>query len=299
MEGRGVRHPVSGSGRSRKLAAVLMAVAVIVFTGMLAGTAQALPPGCRPRPDGRIDCGGSEEDPRNPGPDRPGPRVPRPHDIYYTPACPYNGPPPNDPSVMCESAVRTCELRGQDGILMRIYYQWEPGGPWELQATRCVGGAQEDELQVDPGRVRLELVTRYLPAANVAVNPGNGRTLLNFPTIFYTEVGPYRETVTILGQPVTIEAEPVAFLWTWGDGQTARTTTPGRPYSPSADPSEYVTHEYTVARATPYPVDVDVEWRASFSVGGGPQQDLGTLTVTRGETASVTVLEKADVLSGS
>lgn len=301
MEGRELRDQVSGSGRRRGLAAALLAAAVTFFTtGMLFGTAHA-DTGCVPLPDGRIDCSGrGPGGPGQPGPGNPGPTTPRPHDIYMTPACMPNTFPPNDPSVLCESAIVTCEARGEEGILMRIYYQWEPGGPWELQTTRCMGGdTEEDEVQVDPGQVRLELVTRYLPAANVAVNPGNGRTLLNFPTIFYTEVEPYRETITILGQPVTIEAEPVAFLWSWGDGNVARTSTPGRPYSPSASPSAYVTHEYTEPRANPYTVDVDVEWRATFSVAGGPPQDLGTLTVTRGETATVTVLEKADVLSGS
>ena len=275
----------------RGAAAVALTLGVIVFGGPFVGVAAAE---CQLTPSGEWVCGGSDEDPGDdggPGDNGPAPRVP--HDTYQTPACMFNGPPPGGADAMCTNATAACEARGEEGILMRYYVQWEANGPWELVDTRCSGGDEPDP--VTPDEVRAWLVEGWLPAANVGVSPGNGRTLIDFPTIFYTEDRDYDETRPVPngGGQVHVIAEQAGFHWTWGDGQGNRTSTGGVPYSRTTPESRYVTHEY--AHPGTFTIDVDVEWTARFQVPGGPWQDLGTVTVTRGQSAPITALEKDDV----
>jgi hypothetical protein len=272
---------------------VALAFGLVVFGGpTFVGPAAAE---CGFNEDGEWVCDGGDNDSGDPGdPGGPsGPSTPRPYDTYATPACLYNGPPPNDPGAMCTNAAQACELRGEEGILMRYYVQWEQGGPWELIDTRCSGGTDEPD-PVTPEQVRAWLESGWLPEANVGVSPGNGRTLLNFPTIFYTEARDYNETRDIPGGQLQVVAEQVGFIWKWGDGTSDTTSTAGRPYSPGTDQSAYVTHEYPTPGT--YTVDVDVQWSARANIPGLGWQDLGTITVTRGDTAPITVLSKNDVL---
>ncbi len=292
MASQGLRREVSSRIPAVLLLWLVMAGFALAGGPTFVGTAHALGPGCTKLPDGRIDCSGHDE-PGPGGPDNPGPAPRQPYDVFMTPACMQNGPPPSPGDAMCLGATTACQGRGEPGmIMMRIYYQWNAGDPWTLVDTRCTGG---DTPQVPPQRVRDELVTRFLPAADVGVSPGNGRTLIDFDTIFYTEAAPYHQNIQIIGQQVEVDAQPVGYAWKWGDGSGDHTSTAGVPYSASTDESAYVMHRY--ASPGTYTVNVDVNWTARFRVAGGPWQNLGTLTVARGQTAPITALEKEDVLS--
>jgi hypothetical protein len=131
-----------------------------------------------------------------------------------------------------------------------------------------------------------------LPALEVQIQPED-KTLVNFDTIFYAEPQPVTRDLTLLGQRVRVEARASSFVWSFGDGETARTATPGAPY-----PAKDVVHKYFDAHVTVAP-SVAVTYTARFRVNGGAWQDVdGTVTID-GPPASLRIAEAVAVLSGN
>ena len=144
---------------------------------------------------------------------------------------------------------------------------------------------------VTPAMVLTALRRVGLPALEVAVQPA-GKTLVNLDTIFHTDPQPVDVDLTILGQAVEVEATPATYVWSFGDGSSLTTTTPGAPY-----PSRDVVHRYSDAGVTVRPT-VSVVYGARFRVGGGAWQDVdGTVTIP-GPAEGLVVAEAAPVLSG-
>ncbi|MGH3486756.1 MAG: PKD domain-containing protein [Actinopolymorphaceae bacterium] len=129
-----------------------------------------------------------------------------------------------------------------------------------------------------------------LRPASAEINPANGRTLINFDTVFYTTAAEYQFRLPNLGPGVDIIATPARYTWHFGDGQTKVTDEPGRPY-PHLD----ITHEYenTGTRQIRVDVDYQVQWNA----GGGWQTIAQTIPGQQGPSTSLTVLENDPVLS--
>ncbi|MBM7787191.1 hypothetical protein [Tenggerimyces flavus] len=274
--------------------ALVLAFGVVLLSSPAVGPAYA--DRCWFNPSGEYVCEGDPSDPGDPGdPGGPGNPGRQPHDVYYTPACMANGPPPNDPNAMCMNATMACQVNGEEGeIMMRIYYQWEENGPWELQDTRCVGGDEQPVPVITPDQVRGWLENGWLPTAAVAVNPGNGRTLINFPTIFYAGgATTYDQTHQVPGGSVRVEARATNFAWTWGDGASDSTSTPGVAYSRGTPKDSYVTHNYVDLGQ--YTVGVAVTWTADFWINGAAQPPL-TITLNGTPSEPVTVLEKEQFL---
>jgi hypothetical protein len=120
-----------------------------------------------------------------------------------------------------------------------------------------------------------------------------GKTLVNFDTIFYTETQPFTATVTLLGRQVDIVAEPVSYTWRHGDGTATTTTTPGAPY-----PSQEITYRYSDADTTVRP-RVDVTYRARFRVNGGAWQEIDETVTIAGPEGSLRVAQARAALSGN
>lgn len=128
------------------------------------------------------------------------------------------------------------------------------------------------------------------PAADLVVQPPNGRTLVNFPTNFYTSLStaPQSQTVTILQRSVEIEATPTTFVWHWaaagetavaGDVTAYSTSSNGSPITGPGQTPE-IAHEYADAEVTVHPW-VDVVYTGRFRVDGGQWQPIeGSHTVT-------------------
>ncbi|GAB2753109.1 hypothetical protein GCM10027273_34710 [Nocardioides pakistanensis] len=131
-----------------------------------------------------------------------------------------------------------------------------------------------------------------LPTLQARTQP-EGRTLVNFDTIFYTQAQPFTATVTLLGQQVDIVAEAVEYTWHHGDGQTTATTSPGAPY-----PSMEITYRYSDADVTVRP-RVDVTYSARFRVNGGAWQDIPETLTIAGPEASLRISEARATLSGN
>jgi hypothetical protein len=127
------------------------------------------------------------------------------------------------------------------------------------------------------------------PGLGVKVQPA-GRTLVNLATIFYTDQSAVStKTVEVLGFPVVVEASPVRYTWSFGDGKRLTTESPGRPY-----PAKDVTHQYL--KRGDLGVFVTTHYAARFNVAGtGWQYVEGTVPIA-GPVTAVLVREAVPVL---
>ncbi|MBS4752251.1 PKD domain-containing protein [Nocardioides sp. zg-ZUI104] len=126
----------------------------------------------------------------------------------------------------------------------------------------------------------------------LTIQPPDGTTLVNFDTNFFTtSTAPLTRTVTLFGQPVTIEATPSRFRWNFGDGKPLTTTDPGAAY-----PDLTVTHSYQ--RAGIYRASLDTTYTGRFRVGTGAWRSIpGTVTIT-GATHELEAIEASPTLMG-
>jgi len=153
------------------------------------------------------------------------------------------------------------------------------------------GGDSATPASVTPDMVSLALRRVRLPPSLLAVQPPNGRTLVNFATNFYTERDEFTRTVRLLGQRVELRIRPAQFTWHFDDGQSTTTTTPGSPY-----PKLEVTHDYLEKGAVQ--PSVDTTYTADFRVNGGGWQPVpGSVTIP-GESVAVEVVEASPILVG-
>ena len=130
-----------------------------------------------------------------------------------------------------------------------------------------------------------------LPAAQLEVQPPNGRTLVNFATNFYTEREEFTRRVQLLGQRVQLRITPAQFTWHFDDGESTTTTSPGAPY-----PKLEITHDYL--RKGGVSPRVDTTYTAVFRVGGGGWQPVpGSVTIP-GEAVDLEIVEASPLLVG-
>lgn len=167
-----------------------------------------------------------------------------------------------------------------------------PNVPCPPLAAPAAAAAPAPPPQVTPGVVQTALQRIGLPSLQARTQPKD-KTLVNFATIFFTNPRAFTRTVTLLGQRVQLRATPSSYLWHYGDGSTATTTTPGAPY-----PRKDVTHEYLDAHTT-VQTSVDVTYTARFRVGGGGWQTIPGAVTIAGPGAPLRVSEATAVLSGN
>jgi len=150
--------------------------------------------------------------------------------------------------------------------------------------------AQPARAQVTPGMVVEAVREIGLPSLDVRIQPGSS-TLVNVDTIFYTDPEPFRRSTSLLGFSIDLQADAVSYTWRHGDGTSATTSKPGRPY-----PAMDVTHRYRRPAQRLQP-RVDVTYRVRFRVDGGSWQTLAQTLVATGPTATLEVREAAPVLT--
>ncbi|MFC6696142.1 hypothetical protein [Nocardioides daphniae] len=170
---------------------------------------------------------------------------------------------------------------------------------WTHIAFVCLESA--DELQtISAADVAREFKRLTWPAARMTIQPPDGETLVNLPTIFFTnDTSTQTQTVTLLGQTVEIEATPAEWTWHWAtpgddgtpdDRQPFTTADPGSPH-----PNATVTHAYTRADATVRP-RLDVTYTGQFRVNNGPWEDIPETHTVNGDPQNLRVLEARPTL---
>jgi hypothetical protein len=147
--------------------------------------------------------------------------------------------------------------------------------------------AEGDSTPADIERAIREVP---MPPLRLHVQP-DGRTLVNVDTIFYTEPTTMRRTVALLGHSVRLECTPVRYAWVHGDGTTASTGKPGRPY-----PAKDVTHRYQ-RPGSDLRARVDTTYSVRYSVDGGRWTDLAELLTAPGPSTTIDVDEAVPVLT--
>jgi hypothetical protein len=237
---------------------------------------------------GAGDDGGGRSEP---------PRAPQEGDTYVeeglTSACQVMGPPgsPNG-DVDCMGAhscpdPKEYRYRVWNRTVTYTGGRWEPG-PWQHVDTECRSSDEPDP--VTEADVIREVEAFGLRPASAEINPANGRTLINFETVFYTTAAQYQFRLPNLGPGVDIIATPARYTWHFGDSQTKVTDEPGRPY-----PHMDITHEY--ANTGTRQVRVDVEYQVQWNAGGGWQTIAQTIPGQQGPSTPLTVLENDPVHS--
>ncbi|MCK9794425.1 hypothetical protein M1843_11780 [Isoptericola sp. 4D.3] len=148
--------------------------------------------------------------------------------------------------------------------VQRVQADGSYGDPEQLTDDECITPA---DLATE---ARREFKTMKITAP-VATVQGNPPMIVNVHYPAYTTAAPQDRTVTLLGVPVVIRAEPTEFTWDFDDphspaGTTLTTTDPGRPWR-EGDP-------------TP-----DHSWVGhTYSRLGTPDQDPGTAVDDKGNT---------------
>lgn len=149
-------------------------------------------------------------------------------------------------------------------------------GPWEqVGEMRCV--APEEESNVDlQMAVETEFAQLPIAPAPITIQPGEGWTFVNVPTIVYSSPDSQVLTTELLGTQVEIEVTPASFSWDFDD-DTAQleTVDPGQPY-----PNHTVDHTYV--RTGVSEISLTTTWTGRFRPNAsGPWLPItGTATTT-------------------
>jgi hypothetical protein len=221
-----------------------------------------------------------------------------------TAACGRTGSVSSPDSANSCGIARRCATPGEQLAVLwsrsvRVLNGSRIGDPaWSRIGPTCVAfdqiGPQNGGIarpQITWAMVLREVKRVGLPALRVRVQPAD-RTLVNFETIFYTEPEPFERELRLLGQRVDVRATASGFAWSFGDGASLQTQTPGAPY-----PAKDVVHEYADADVTVAP-RVDVTYTAQFRVNGGGWQEIPETVTITGPPASLRILEATAVLVG-
>lgn len=186
----------------------------------------------------------------------------------------------------CPGGEADCTLPScDDGERYWVLLDGEP------YALVCLRDGEREELENDlPYEARRAFHRLRWPSAPLVVQPPGGEVLVNGDTIFHTTLdGPEQQTVTLLTSEVMIEATPVSYRWTFGDGAEVTTRGPGAPY-----PSTDVVHRYL--RAERFAASVAVTYEGRFRVPGGDWTPIeGTLEVP-GDAVALVAREARPVL---
>lgn len=168
------------------------------------------------------------------------------------------------------------------------HWRIKPAPPIAM-GSECLTPAQAQAPTITPGMVARAFQRIDLPHLASIAQPDK-KTLINFDTIFHTPATPITRRITLLGQAIRLQIQPTEFTWSWGDGTTGTTTTPGAKY-----PSKAVVHRYQHAHVT-VQHSVSIRWTARWSLNGGPSQPVPGSVTTTGPATPIRIAEATPVL---
>jgi hypothetical protein len=119
---------------------------------------------------------------------------------------------------------------------------------------RAIALAPDPELRVAPSHIGLTGLDSFFWSGN---RPQ--------PIVATAAAGPVL---------VTAQANPLQFVWDFGDGYDSTSSSPGRPWTRHHDGS--IAHMYETAGR--YRLTAELIWAARWRIGAGPWRDLGSFT---------------------
>ena len=145
-----------------------------------------------------------------------------------------------------------------------------------------------------PDQIYSAFKTVVPPEAALRFQPAGNQTLVHFKSNYFTDAVPFDTSVDLPVGPATFHIDfkirPTEFTWTFGDGTTLKTSTPGAPY-----PKLEVTHEYQKAGSVQ--AHVDTVWGADYRVNGGAWAPVNGTVTKQGAEVSITVRQATPVLT--
>ncbi|MGL5825396.1 MAG: hypothetical protein ACRCYU_11360 [Nocardioides sp.] len=159
---------------------------------------------------------------------------------------------------------------------------------WVYAGRSCLGQGNLLGLgEVTPELALTAFRNLAWPKPDLVIQPPGGETLVNLATNFYTTLTtPKTQTVTLLGQQITIEATPAEYRFVFDEeGEYLDTKNPGHAY-PQLDN----TYEYQDAHVTRYPF-VWVTYTGRYRVGDGPWTAIPDTLAIRGDSERLRIIE--------
>ncbi|MFE6235113.1 hypothetical protein [Cellulosimicrobium sp. NPDC057862] len=198
--------------------------------------------------------------------------------------------PTSDLSQGCADSERLLEgeqleCEADSYYLGALYRQTrEIGADGTPGAWSASGEPVADQSCVTPadlaGEAERAFATLAIAPSSIVVQPPDGWTLVNVPTITYTQPGTQTRDTTLLGIPVQIRATPRSYAWDFGDGATPLTTTdPGAAY-----PHHTIAHTYDQP-ADQVQITLTTIWSGQFRITGTPTWTDVTGTASTTSTA--------------
>ena len=174
-----------------------------------------------------------------------------------------------------------------------------PDGRWLYLGANC--NARTNRPQLTPLLVRQQ-VEKLVPHPGIGVAPPGGRTLVNLQTVLWSDTPRDRSlgTVRLLGiYRVALRVHVRQVVWEFGDGASARTGSPGRPYRvgehcATVSCPGHFGHVY--ARTGSMTITSRVSWTGQYSVNGGRWQTIAGAVTGPQAAAQVTVVQARGVL---
>lgn len=170
-----------------------------------------------------------------------------------------------------------CTEDGSQYVIRARYERADPtnslqrfGQPFCSEASDPV---ISDPAEAEPEAPPMPVVTladfRRLDIAPSKIESDSGGFgLIRANTNFYATDKPQTLNTTMLGQPVAIQAIPVQWTFTYGDGSAPLvSTTPG---GPQREFNQETTTSHAYQQTGTFPVTVATAYRGQFSVNGGP-----------------------------
>jgi hypothetical protein len=137
------------------------------------------------------------------------------------------------------------------------------------------GGGGAPAPALSPLDIAMSLRDRIpIPDVTIAVNPERG--LVGVDSWFWIEGydgEPITESTDAFGSRVDVEARVQRYEWSFGDGTTMKTESPGRPYPERSD-VRHIYERSSLGHERGYPVEVGFFFSVRYRVDGGGWIDL-------------------------
>lgn len=187
----------------------------------------------------------------------------------YKPLC--------QPNIPDDCAPRVCDTAESPARLFAVTRTPLATGIPESMGAGCYS-TKNDPPKLTPGDVFEKLKTVPIPTAAIAIQPPDGRTLVNFKTIVSSNAAPYETDVRVLGQDVHLWIRPITWTWDFGDGTDPLVReSAGLPWTEGVALSEVTSEKYTFheySSPSTFTIGLAVTWTADFRVGDEPPRPV-------------------------